>query len=210
MEPLRLTLGAAVCGRQEKWRDNKGEVEEVIPIAGDYTTHNSRPLNPVWTSLKQSSSKSESRRNGIRLALHGGQYPFTGRHGTPQKAIINFICDRDRTGLERGEKDQGGSDSDSEKRVEVANGAKNDDNHDDEDDGDHEDDNLNGPDRSLRFVSYNEEEGEDDDDKVQVLRLDWRTKWACEGMADEDPEEPDSGSEKKSGGRGFFTWLIIV
>ena len=54
---------------------------------------------------------------------------------------------------------------------------------------------------SLSFVSYGQVEGKE---KLEVLRLDWRTKYACEDYADSD-----EASEKRSGW-GFFTWFILM
>jgi hypothetical protein len=50
---------------------------------------------------------------------------------------------------------------------------------------------------SLTFKGYREE------DEVGVLRLNWRTKYACESSKDEQDKE-------KGQQWGFFTWFIIV
>jgi hypothetical protein len=51
----------------------------------------------------------------------------------------------------------------------------------------------------LRFCGYQQEE-EDKNKKVQTLRLEWRTKYACE-----DAPSVDGGSHW-----GFFGWFFIV
>ncbi|SLM37818.1 Autophagy-related protein 27 [Lasallia pustulata] len=54
----------------------------------------------------------------------------------------------------------------------------------------------------LRFVGYGpaeEEEGKETD----VLRLEWRTRYACEGSI-------GKGGEGKGGHWGFFTWFILM
>ena len=54
--------------------------------------------------------------------------------------------------------------------------------------------------KSLTFVSYGSI-----DDKTDVLRLNWRTKYACEDFEDDDDESSSKGSHW-----GFFTWFIIM
>jgi len=61
------------------------------------------------------------------------------------------------------------------------------------------DDGEEPPTASLTYVSYGDVEGKE---KLQVLRLNWKTKYACEDIADE-------AGEKKSGW-GFFTWFILM
>ena len=77
-----------------------------------------------------------------------------------QKAVVEFICDKDKTGLEGQERDG-----------KVIDGEK-----------------------SLKYLSY---EGD-------VLKLEWRTKQACEQQA--------GGGGGGDGGShwGFFTWFIIM
>ena len=54
-------------------------------------------------------------------------------------------------------------------------------------------------DNSLRFCGY-DLETEEKDKKVQTLRLEWRTKYACA-----DAPSPDGGSHW-----GFFGWFFIM
>merc|ERR1712039_49430 len=53
---------------------------------------------------------------------------------------------------------------------------------------------------SIKFVSF-KNEGED---QIKVLRLNWKTKYACEG-AKAAPPPP-----KKTSSWGFFTWFLII
>jgi hypothetical protein len=53
---------------------------------------------------------------------------------------------------------------------------------------------------SLQFVSF--ESGEDEES--YVLKLDWKTRYAC------DTYLRDHEVEKAGGHWGFFTWLIIM
>ena len=97
-----------------------------------------------------------------------------------QRAIIEFQCDEERSGNEGFEEKK--------RRRDDKKG---------EDDGEEE-----GDKKSLTFVSYGKV-----DDKTDVLRLNWRTKYACEDYADRDDEDDEGG---KKGGWGFFTWFILM
>jgi hypothetical protein len=150
----------------------------VIPIAGDYTTQTGRTVDAKWELLRDSKSNSDADLEGLRGEFHGGVYPFNKKGGTDQQAVVEFICDKKRTGLESDEKD----DSDKEEG----------------DDDKVKRDEVEGP--SLRFVKYGLEELEKGK-KIGVLRLEWRTKEACEDALDQNPG---------SGSWGFFTWFIIM
>jgi hypothetical protein len=132
-----------------------------------------------------------------------------------QRAIIEFVCDKERSGLEGDEKDDGdkddgdgkdgdeksddGKDKDGDKKDGDKKDGKlrrRDDEKNDKDNGQCED-----TDRSLRFCGYKVEKGAKDQE-VQTLRLEWRTKYACE-----DAPADDSNS---SSHWGFFTWFIIM
>lgn len=168
-----------VCGIENTHNtaDDTSTISGVIPIAGNYPTESGRSLDPSWTRLKTSSSHADSEKDGVRLEMHGGMYPFDDRKkGRKQKAVIEFICTPERTGLE-GE----GKEGDKARRRD-----------DEEEDGDDEG-------RSLRFISY----GPSDD--VDVLRLEWLTKHACE-----DAKDGDGGKGGRSRHWGVFTWFIIV
>lgn len=107
-----------------------------------------------------------------------------------QQAIIDFVCDPERDGLERPGADKGEGKS---KRAEEADAT------DDDDANENHDSNEKADDASsLRFISY----GHEEDLGSDVLRLEWLTKHACEGFEGDD--------ESKSNSWGFFTWLIIL
>jgi len=196
-----------VCGTEylNNTVENKVSIAQVRPIAGNYEASHGRGLDPVYSRLRGSASHSDAERDGIRIELHGGKYPDT-RKGTYQKAIIEFECDPERTGLE-GLKDE------KEERKLVRREEKKDD-----EDGDDDDDEEDGK-SSLKFISYRSEgEGKDE---MEVLRLYWRTKYACEaapGDKDSDKnKDGKSGDGEKEGhdkarkaGWGWFTWLIIM
>jgi len=164
-------VGTYVCGTVRSWNrvDDPNhehvEIENVIPIAGNFETSNGKSLDPKFTRLKST----DADKDGLQLELYGGVY---GRK--KQKAVIEFQCDKDRTGNEGNEaaKSEALRPRDDEKE-----------------------ENPN----SLTFVSYGSVEGKE---SMDVLRLNWRTKYACEDAADEP-------AEKKSGW-GFFTWFVLI
>ena len=182
----------SVCGIESVSNpvdDTKISVEGVIPIAGNYETSNGKSLEPKFSRLKSEDTQAE----GLRMEIHGGQYDRKN-----QMAIIEFQCDLDRTGNEGFETVNGNMVSNHtagslDKRGAAAMGlgglAKDDPEDDEQDDG-----------KSLSFVSYGAT-----DDKTDLLRLNWRTKYACEDF--EDDEDDSSG---KSSHWGFFTWLVIM
>jgi hypothetical protein len=183
-------FGTQVCGVEEIYdtTDGSHHTFKVQPIAGEFTTTHGRPLDPKWTRLKGSASNEDTEREGLRLVLNGGKYPET-KAGKPHKAIIEFLCDRNVTGNE------GFEDAKERRLVSRAEGE-------DEDSGDED---ITLPDldkgKSIEFVSF-KTEGED---QTKVLRLKWRTKYACEG-AEAAPPPP----HKKSSSWGFFTWSLIM
>lgn len=180
--------GTRVCAKEYDYPPGtKGFIKKVIPIAGEFTTSEGRGMDPKFTRLKNSAGNSEDK-EGVLVELHGGKYP-NQKSGTPQKAIIEFLCDKDVTGNE-GFGDNAMMLDD----VEYASMKERDD--DDEPDLPDQDERKN-----LKFVSY-QPEGDS-----EVLRLRWRTKFACEGAAS---KEPDSDNGDGSAGWGFFTWLIII
>ena len=126
----------------------------------------------------------------MRLELHGGKYPET-KEGKPHKAIVEFICDPELTGNE------GFGDAKEKRLVSMAEGEG-------EGDGDKGEDEITLPDldkgKSIQFVSF-KAEGEE---QTMVLRLNWKTKYACEG-AEKAPPAP-----KKHNSWGFFTWFLIM
>lgn len=124
-----------------------------IQIAGNYINYNGRTLDSAVKRLKGG----EIHREGVRLKLHGGKHPFEEKKGENQQAVIDFICDRDRTGLEGQDKEE-------------KDPAKHQD-----DDGDDGGGNGSEVTKSLRFKSY----GHEGEAASDVLRLEWLTKYAC-------------------------------
>jgi autophagy-related protein 27 len=186
--------GTRVCAVDEHFNTVEGtrQIDEVKAIAGEFSASHGRSLEPKVERLKDSSN--DAKLEGLRIELHGGKYPDT-RQGLLQKAIIELHCDAEVTGNEGFE--------DEKKMMDVRSLARR---ADDDDEGDA------GPelpdldkDKSLQFVSY-KQEGKDEE--FGVLRLTWKTKYACENAKDL-PSDGD-GEKKSSGGWGFFTWFIII
>jgi hypothetical protein len=178
--------GTSICSvrRLHNIKDDVTEIIDVIPIAGDFL-HENRELKPLWTRLKNSPSSGDEGKEGLRGEFHGG-LKKTGpnlKQTRPQKAIIEFLCDTDRTGLEGLTPLEKGADS---KRVMRR-----------ADEKDDKKDEAEKPSEgaSLKLVSYRS----DADDTMDILRLEWKTKFAC--------EENGAGS---SAHYGFFTWILII
>ncbi|KAG8630501.1 hypothetical protein KVT40_002120 [Elsinoe batatas] len=179
----RCPTGTRVCAVDilHNTVEDTTNVHRVIPIAGELTASHGRALDPKVTRMKGSASNADNEKEGLRVELNGGKYA-----GKSQKAVVELVCDKERTGNEevgavvlRGVGRREDGDEDKGKEGEG------------KEDGDKE------KERSLRFVGY---PGSADD--VEVLRLDWRTKYACENFEDDE--------EKASGGWGFFSWLFLI
>jgi len=195
----RCKDGTHVCGTREEIKPDSDDtvVNKVVNIAGNYAHSTGRSLDPKWSWIPDSGSHADVNRKGLRLELNGGKDPFDKRRGRKQQAVIELLCDDSVEGTE---------DFESETTLLDRNFPKLHRDHDD-DDGDDDDDDK-GPqgcedndaagNRSLSFCSYGPE-----DDK-EVLRLIWRTKYACRGAA-EDGSRGDGSSHW-----GFFTWLIVI
>lgn len=141
--------------------------------------------DPEITRLK----KIDSDREGLLVKLSGGEYAKDENQKKKKKAaaVIEFQCDRERSGLEglqTGDEDEGTSSTQTVVRR-------------DDDEGEDGGDDDDG--RSLKFVSF----GPGDDDNY-ILKLDWKTKYACDDYLKEKQEEEAGGHW------GFFTWLIIM
>jgi hypothetical protein len=170
--------------------DEQAELAHWVAIAGDYTANTGMHLDVKATRIKHSASNSDLDKEGVRLEMTGGRDPFTpkgGQKGIQQKATIELLCNRDKTGWEPDENPAEG------KKLRKS---------DEEGDRGHQDDDqVIKPDNrsAIQFVSYDRESiGNENWD---VLRLKWETKYACEDAAHNLPQ---------SEGWGFLTWLIIL
>lgn len=166
-----------------------------IDIAGTYSS-SGRKIEGKFELLRNSKSNSDVAREGLRATLHGGKYPDT-KNGTDQQAIIEFVCDKERSGLDDEKKGDGEKDKDDNKDKEKEKSP-----------GDkaekfirRDGSQCEGGDQSLRFCGYANEKADKGKD-VKTLRLEWRTKYAC--------ENGQQGNDPGSSSWGFFTWFIII
>ena len=181
--------GTWVCIKEFDYpRGSKGFLKKRIPIAGNYKTSDGREMDPKYTRLKNSAGNSDGK-EGVIVEMHGG----TDAEKNPQKAIVEFLCDKEVTGNEGFKSEALGLDG-----VEYGSMRRRDDN-DDDDTPSMPDQDKN---KNLKLQSYKEEDG------TGVLRLQWKTKFACEGAADKGGDGDDDGA--KSDSWGFFTWFIII
>lgn len=132
--------------------------------------------DPVATPLKEIDDKKE----GLQLKMFGGKYrAHVDGEEKPAAAIIDFQCDPDRSGLE-GVVNIEDENTESEKVKRAEETAE--------------------KDASLQFVSFGT-----DTDNTYILKLDWKTRYACY-----DYKGGKSGNADTSKHWGFFTWLIIM
>lgn len=165
-------------------------IHRIIPIFGDLVE--GHPGEVSFSSLKGSGGKTDQKKEGLRVIMEGAKYG-----GTKQKAVVEFVCDPKKTGLEGSapvkEEDGDKKEKEGKRRRRrslsrrIPQETEIDDKSGDKEDGE----------AALKFVSYDREADED------VLRLEWRTKLAC-------PEAADGGKSGNSGRWGFFTWVVIM
>jgi hypothetical protein len=195
-----------VCAISHLIKEDVDTVEKVIAIAGGLENAGGTQFDYDVTRLKTSDSNADSQKEGVRIVFKGGKHPLSGpsKERRPQRAVVEFLCDPDKTGIE--------DEWDAEDKYESsslrtrADGEEEDD-EDDEDDGSNEDSSLEhqllNQNAALLWESYGPE------NDVDVLRMTWHTKYACEKRDDSDDDDGDeSGSTKASW--GFFTWFVIM
>lgn len=170
-----------------------------------------RYLDPKVTRLKTSDSTSDSQKEGVRIAWFGGKHPLKSG-GREQRAIIEMVCDKQKLGTEgeytsKDDKYEPGTpeteDESSQSSAAVGAAARlgRAEGDGDEDDGkEHQLLKLEKDETALIFDSYGPMA---DNGDIDVLRLTWRTKFACEGAAEDGPGR---GNEHW----GFFTWVVIL
>jgi hypothetical protein len=143
----------------------------------------------------------DKKKEGVRIVMKGGVY-----EGREQKAVVEMVCDPERTGDE-GEwdsEDKYDREGSKERREETKpeDGKK-----EEEGDGGGLDEvgwvekQLKKDNASLIWEGYTRT------DNVDTLQLTWYTKYACEQRA---PDEGDKPPVDESKSWGFFTWLVIL
>lgn len=140
-------------------------------------------MDAQWKLLQNSPSAGSTEKEGLQLEVGGGFFG-KGKDKRSQKAIVDFICDKERTGLEH----LWTSEDKYTEKMKRAEGE----------DGDKEPvvDDKDLP--SLTFLQY-----DTSGDSTDILHLQWRTKYACVGAKEEKDAENSSHW-------GFFTWFIII
>lgn len=120
-------------------------------------------MDPVWTRLKTSTLESDAGKEGVRLEIKGG-FKMVDKTKKPQKAFVEFLCDRNRVGDENLWVPEDKYEDGKSKRDESNDGTP-----------------------SLQFVGY-----ETSSKDIDVLNLSWRTKFACEDAKGEKDAEKSS------------------
>ena len=237
--PDRNTRSAAPCSPSRLWGGNadiylvcaieraiKGEEEsfqKAIAIAGNLENYGGKEFEYEVTRLKTSDSHSDAQKEGLRLVLKGGRHPRVGpvKERRDQRAVIEFLCDPEKTGLEgeweaedkydaklrKRDDDEKGKDGEEGKDGDKGKDGKDGEEGKDGDKGDGDgvesaiEHQLMKNDTALIWESYGLNEKKDAD----VLRLTWYTKHACESREDSGDDGSDGSSHW-----GFFTWLVIM
>lgn len=173
-------MPSLVCAieRMTEKETNSNNLVTTWPVAGELKESGGGHMDPKWTRLKGSSSPEDAEKEGIRLEMYGG---FKGTNKKKQKAIVDFICDKKKTGLENLYEPDDKYDDSKEKREE------------DKKEGSEADDDKTP---SLQFIKY------DETTDLDTLRLRWYTKDAC--------EDAKSEKDAQGGHWGFFTWFVIM
>ncbi|KAK8025427.1 Autophagy-related protein 27 [Apiospora arundinis] len=213
---LQCPQGTRVCalehyiGNDDKKTDN---LHSVFPIAGELKGKDGGSnLDHEAIRLSTSDSNSDSKKEGVRLILRGGVR--TDEHDgsrKKQQAIIEFVCDKDKEGTEGEIKPEDEYDDTTNAATVLSRGSPTDPLLYAADEGGDKDKDkepkptgpvqLGPADRALIFESYG---ALDSDKDVDVLRLTWKTKHACENSAE------NGGDESPSKSWGFFTWIVIL
>jgi autophagy-related protein 27 len=150
-------------------------------------------MDAKWERLKASKSHADEGKEGLRMELNGGFRKDQEGNKRKQKAIIEFICDPNKTGLENLWDPEDKYDDDDEEEA-----KKRDDKEEDEKKNTNK--NYDPEASSLKYISYKEDAT---DSNIDVLRLEWLTKHACE-------DEKEKEDAEKSSHWGFFTWFILM
>lgn len=201
-----------MCGIKRGKHPNKDdwEVIDVLAIAGELSENGGGPngLDEHVSRLKTSESHSDSKKEGVRITMSGGRAPLE-RNGIEQRAVIEMLCDPAKVGTE-GEVDPTGeyvtSPDEGASRQRRAEGGEEDDEEDASPTTEHQllkTGDKNGT--ALIFDSYGPLA---DNGKLDVLRLTWYTKFACESQ--DDNGGGSSGGRGSSEHWGFFTWMFML
>jgi autophagy-related protein 27 len=186
----------------------------VIPIAGDLADHGGHEFSYEVQRLGKSSNssdpdsdsdeKAKDAKQGLRLILKGGVY-----EDKEQQAVIEFVCDEKRSGLED---EWEAEDRYESSRLPISSASE------DEKDSDKDDKTKVSPgsetqlskegDPSLEWNSYGRISGSAE----YILHMTWKTKYACEkvpeGDGGKDGEKEGDNAPRRHW--GFFTWIVLL
>uniref|UniRef100_A0A093V1P8 Autophagy-related protein 27 n=1 Tax=Talaromyces marneffei PM1 TaxID=1077442 RepID=A0A093V1P8_TALMA len=197
-EGVKCGTSRNICGFEKTlYSDGRSDALKSLPIAGYENSLGGGSKDVEINLLKSLDPETE----GVRVKISGGtilEPEFKKKY--PASAIIDFQCDPTRTGLE-GLKNDDDLDQATDSKLRRDDDKKGD---GDNNQGGGQEDKPDTKNSSLIFQSF----GLVDDKEGFILRLDWKTKYACE---DYKRENPGSGGGSGRGGHwGFFTWLIII
>jgi hypothetical protein len=186
-----------VCGFQYQYvPDGSEEIGHAFPIAGlDPLGHGSK--DSEVTRLKGDGQE------GLLVKLAGGEYVDKDKKKKDARAVIEFQCDPDRSGLEglasaANESSEEEEEEETRRRLVVRADEGDKDKDKDKDKEKTGPNDGSDPSRSLQFESFGPA-----DDNSYVLKLKWRTRYACDNYV---RDRKGDGSSHW----GFFTWLIIM
>ncbi|GFF23251.1 autophagy-related protein 27 [Aspergillus udagawae] len=191
---LKCGTSKNICGFQYQYvPDGSEEISHAFPIAGlDPLGHGSK--DSEVTRLKGDGQE------GLLVKLAGGEYVDKDKKKKDARAVIEFQCDPDRSGLEglASAANESSEEEEEETRRRLVVRADEGDKDKDKDKEKTDPNDGSDPSRSLQFESFGPA-----DDKSYVLKLKWRTRYACDNYV---RDRKGDGSSHW----GFFTWLIII
>ncbi|CAM1510480.1 Fc.00g008150.m01.CDS01 [Cosmosporella sp. VM-42] len=216
--------GTRVCAIDRLLKEDGTDlIDDVKAIAGSLESVGGSVFDYDAVRLKTSDSTADAKKEGVRIVMKGGRHPLgrPSKDRTEQKAIIEFLCDENKTGNE-GEWDSEDKyekasklrvreeDKDKEGEKDGEKDGDKDGDKDDDKDGDKDSDDeestkehqLKNEGAALIWESY---ETESD---VDVLRLTWYTKYACEKR--DGGSNDDNDGDSTTTHWGFFTWFVII
>ncbi|KAH6656887.1 autophagy-related protein 27 [Truncatella angustata] len=204
----------------KRGEDKFDDFNEAWAIAGELAQYGGGPLDNEAVYLPTSDSNSDAEKDGVRIIIKGGWHTGSNGQKRQQRAIIEFVCDAELEGTEGEWKAEdeyipGDDDTPTERRsltgLELLDAA-------DEDGGEKEGDGgdkVNKPvqlgDNANQALVFNSYGPLDSDTNVDILRLTWKTKHACQKRdGDKGGEGGRPGDGKPSEHWGFFTWIVII
>ncbi|CAG8973326.1 hypothetical protein HYALB_00000089 [Hymenoscyphus albidus] len=170
-------LNTQICAVEHlipKDDETKGVLKQTFAIVGDFH-EKGRDMDSKFHLLSKQAGHEDSKKEGILLEFGGGLRTEETQK-RKQKAIIEFICDKARTGLEGLISERDLYEESLTKREDAATTP------------------------SLIFESYAADKS---DASIDVLRLTWKTKEACEDAKEQKDAENRSHW-------GFFTWFVLI